>query len=174
MPLKLNVGLSKKIGLPDYGSLGATCLVEVELPAGLLDDGCDQFHEPVRRLYASCGQAVEDELARHGQDGDDDARRPGASAAHYNGESIKNPARGSRRTGSATHHASAKQLDYAAQLAGRIRGLGERRLESLSQRMFGKSVADLSSLDASGLIDALKAIKAGEIDVGQALNGAAA
>ena len=31
MPLKLTVGLSRKVGLPNYGSLGATCGLEVEL-----------------------------------------------------------------------------------------------------------------------------------------------
>jgi hypothetical protein len=174
MPLKLNVGLSKKIGLPDYGSLGATCHVEVELPAGLLGDGLDQFHERVRRIYAACRQAVEDELAWQRQDGDAAARRPGASAARGNGDATKTRASGSRPTGSATHHASAKQLEYAAQLAGQIRGLGDRWLETLSRRMYSKPVAGLSSLDASGLIDALKAIKAGQIDLNQALSGAAA
>jgi hypothetical protein len=29
--LKLSVSTSKKIGLPDYGSLGASCGVELEL-----------------------------------------------------------------------------------------------------------------------------------------------
>ena len=39
MPMKLNVGVSRKVGLPDYGSVGASCNLELELDAGLLDAG---------------------------------------------------------------------------------------------------------------------------------------
>ena len=36
MSLKLNVGICKKIAQPDFGSLGASCHVEVELDPSLI------------------------------------------------------------------------------------------------------------------------------------------
>ena len=64
MPVKLNVGVSRKVGLPDYGSVGATCNVEVELDGSLLKGDLDAFHAQVRHAYGAARQAVHDELAR--------------------------------------------------------------------------------------------------------------
>ena len=139
MPLKLNVGLSTKIGLPDYGSVGATCAVELEVESSLLQGDLDAFHRQVRSAYAACRQAVQDELARH---------QPGSAAG-----------------------ASEKQHTYLRQLAGQIKGLGVRKLDTVALRMFGKPAAAISSFQASSLIDTLKAIKAGEIDLEGVLNG---
>jgi hypothetical protein len=62
--LKLNVGVSRKAGLPEYGSVGASCNLEVELDAGLLEHDLDAFHARVRGVYVAAHQAVHDELAR--------------------------------------------------------------------------------------------------------------
>src|SRR5687768_15882799 len=65
MPLTVNVGLSKKIGLPDYGSLGASCYVEYEADASLLNTDLEGFHRQVKNAFIACKHAVQDELHRH-------------------------------------------------------------------------------------------------------------
>ena len=72
MPLKLNVGISKTIGLPDYGSLGSTCHIEVEVDGRLIFDDLDGFHQKVRQAYVACAQAVNDELVTFGADAEAD------------------------------------------------------------------------------------------------------
>ena len=64
MPMKLNVGVSRKLGLPNYGSVGASCNLELELDATLLERDLDAFHTKIRGAYAAAHRAVHDELAR--------------------------------------------------------------------------------------------------------------
>jgi len=154
MALVVNVGISKKVGLPDYGSLGASCNVQFECEWGTLHSDPAAFHQQVRNAYVAVSKSVNEELARH-QNGT--GASPTAPTPASNG-----------RNG---HGASEKQLSYARQLAGQIDGLGIRQLDSLVQRMFGKPVAGLTSLDASGLIDVLKDMKVGKLDVNAAING---
>ena len=169
MPLKLNLGICKKIGQPEYGSLGASCNVEIELDQSLIFDDLDAFQERVMHAYTACREAVAEELAR---------QQHGTTSEHAANNRAASPAPSSRPTngqsnGHSSHLASQKQLDYARQLAGQIHGLGARRLETLANKMFGKPLGELSSLDASGLIDSLKEVKAGKIDLAAALGGAA-
>lgn len=174
MPLKLNVGLSKKIGLPQYGSLGATCHVEIELDRSLLDGDHDRFQQFVRQSYAACATAVNDELARqqagvnvNGSRG----RQPGdemPESLPHPAVAAANPAEGQE------NRISQKQRNYARQLAGQIQGIGLRRLDQVVERMFVKPLEALTSLEASSLIDTLKAVKAGSIPLEKLLPEAAA
>src|SRR3954454_24122483 len=81
MPMKLNVGVSRKVGLPDYGSVGASCNLELELESSLLDRDLDAFHAKIRCAYVAAHQAVHDELARlRGPNGEPHDGPPARSA----------------------------------------------------------------------------------------------
>lgn len=169
MPLTLQVGLSKKIGQPNYGSLGASCNLGIELDQTLLATDVDYLQTRIRLAFAACRQAVQEELVRRPEQANlhrgavleraeqNDGCRPPEGAA--NSESLPLP------QVDLPQQASRKQLEYAAQLSRKIHGLGLRRLEVLSTQMFSKAVAELNHAEASRLIDLLKEIKEGRADL---------
>ena len=63
MSVKLNIGLSRKVGESNYGSRGASINLEVELDNGVLNDP-GQLRDRVSDLYALARQSVDEELQR--------------------------------------------------------------------------------------------------------------
>lgn len=177
MPMSINVGSSKKIGLPGFGSVGATCNVTFEADHNLLDRNLEEFHQRVKHAFAACRLAVQGQLARE------------TNATANNGGAVRKPAKAVTGNGAATsrpirtgngdcndngHRISNKQLSFIRKLSGQIEGLGICRLDVIASKMFSKPLADLSILDGSGLIEVLQNVKAGKIDLDKVLSGGAA
>jgi len=163
MPLKLIAGVSKKLGLPGYSSVGAICHVELELDSGLIAAAPEAFRAHVRAVYAQCAESVDEELARH------QAPRQAAGPAteilangHANGDghASGNGQPPSRGNGKARSRPSARQLAYVEELAGRV-GLDAEQIEGLCQRLFKKALGEISGGEASGLIRALQEMREG-------------
>ena len=64
MAVKLSVGLQKKLGLPGYSSIGASCHVEFEVDHSMIETNLDGFHGKVHAVFAACQHAVNEQLAR--------------------------------------------------------------------------------------------------------------
>ena len=192
MPLKTNVGVSRKVSDNQYGSRGASVNLEVELDSALIQEP-QRFLDRIRQVFRLAQQAIDEELNRqqgngtanhatnaagngqgtqtsHNGNGNGHAATNG-NGHQTNGNGQATNGNGNRQTGNI---ASEKQLNFAKQLAKGIPNLGVRKLETLVQKMCGKPLAALTTLDASGLIDTLKSIKAGEIDLNSVLEGNAA
>ena len=157
MPLKLNVGVSKKVGLPDYGSAGATCNIEMELDTHLLENDLAGFHQQVRSTYVAAQQAVHDELARlQGQPAPPPAETRNGTPdrpAHHNGHAAPSTRPAGSRTRS-PRPATANQVRAIAAIARRLGA----DLEGLLREEFAVERAeDLTMSEASRLIDDLKA-----------------
>ncbi|PHS11663.1 MAG: hypothetical protein COA78_09110 [Blastopirellula sp.] len=141
MPLKLNVGLSRKIGQPNYGSLGASCHLEMELESSLLRDDLNAFQHHVRKAFATCRQAVADELS--------EPQSPELSNGneHHNGSS-------NRILKTNTRLATASQVRAIHAIAN------QHRIDLTSElhsRFNVNRPDELAIAQASELIDALKA-----------------
>ena len=164
MPLRLNVGVSRKVGLPDYGSVGASCNLELELPQDLLERDLEGFHARVRDAYVATHQAVHDELARlhagaqagppeHPRDDPRPDDRATRDRPETNGRRADPPRGGGDRRPSA-RAATAKQVAALVALARRAGA----DLEGLLHHQCGVArPEELTLAQASRVIDLLKA-----------------
>src|SRR5450631_3645439 len=61
MPLKLNIGASKKVADQHYGSRGASVNLEIELDASLVTEPA-KLQEKIRHLFGLVRQSLAEEL----------------------------------------------------------------------------------------------------------------
>jgi hypothetical protein len=185
--LKLNIGFNRKIGEANFSSRGASVNLEIEVESGVVREP-DKLQAKIDYLFKLAKASVDAQLngtsppqqpqpdannnGNNGSNGNGTHANANASQinGNGNGNGHSSVANGNGSGNGNGHHASEKQLNFANQLAKGIRGLGVRRLESLTGRMFGKPLAGLTSLDASSLIDTLKAIKEGRVSLDAALS----
>ena len=146
MPVKLNIGLSRKVGEANFGSRGASVNLEVELDSGIISDQ-QRFQERVRALYAQARQSINAELDLPSEPPAIEqplAQRNGHAPAH-NGNGSQSRQEG----GSATQ--SQVRAIFAIARRNRVDP------KDLVLERFGlERPEDLSIRDASTLIDDLK------------------
>ena len=166
MTIKINVGVNKKIGLPDYGSAGSHCNIEIEMENSVLND-VEQFSQRVHDACELARMSVEQELAHH---------RPGANSSpprqepaqrqEYRQQEYRNDhSRSDNNSGGNRYIASAKQQSFIASLLKGVKGLDWKTLDKYCNSKWGNNTSQLSPKQASELIDDLKAAKEGRKEI---------
>ena len=133
--LKLNVGLSRKIGEANFGSRGASVHLELELDGGLVHDP-DRLSDRIRHLFQLARASVDEELSRNGQQDPRSDSRPESPRRAGNGRpATQSQVRALRAI------AARQKIDLAAELR---------------RRFDVERPQDLDLSQASELIDAIK------------------
>jgi hypothetical protein len=149
MPLKLNVGLARKLGEANYGSRGASINLELELDSSLVSEPA-KLQERIRQLFGLVKSSLVEEL--------NGGHAPASQRANDSdaGSPSKNNSPAGRASGQrGTPPRSATQSQVKAIFAiARSQGLD---LAALLQERFQVSRPDaLTIQEASQLIDHLK------------------
>ena len=146
MAAKLSVGLQKKLGLPGYSSIGASCHVEFEVETSLMESNLEGFHKKVHSAYTACHQAINEQLARYQSTppNHNDPSRP-----QLNGQTNPNPQQVRQESSRATRN----QIRSIFAIA---RNQGLDPLQIVRTRFNLDLAEDLTIREASSLIDELK------------------
>lgn len=157
MATKINVGVNKKVGLPDYGSAGAHCELEIEVDHSILNDP-HEFQKRIRYAYELARESVEMELREISKT---KKENPSDNFSQQQ-EHIERPEKPVSHGSNARALATPKQMEFIGRLSRGIKGLNTTRLDQYCQRTFGKAYAQISTHEASRLIDLLKEARAGK------------
>ena len=141
MATKAIVGLTKKIGQPDFGSIGASCQIEIELEG--VEPTDPRIAERIQQAYATCRRAIQAEL-----DAFDSGQAAPARVDHSQNS------RAAPQRGGSDRNATAAQVNVInvitkkmkLDLAGFLQGqYGTSRPEELDIRQASKVVDELKS-----------------------------
>ena len=180
MAVKLSVGLQKKVGQPDFGSLGASCNVEFEIDQGLLEHDLSGFHQKVAETFAACRDAVHAQLGQPQEIPDHSARNGNSADTTRHAQHARHTQHSSFGTGSGSSSGIGIGSDHQNG-NGRIHGSGvasatqsqvraifaiarRNRVDPsqvVRERFQVTRPEDLSIREASSLIDELKQAASG-------------
>ena len=147
MPVKINVGVAKKVGQPNFGSAGANCNVEFEIDGGYDNGSTEKFQNAVRRAYAACREAVESELTEQEEESKPQLEGSKQSRTTNRTATQSNPV-------TQTRGATASQV-RAIYAISNHNGIS---LEAVLSEFNVSRPDDLSVRDASNVIDQLKSL----------------
>lgn len=152
MTMKITVGLSRKIGQPHFGSLGASCQLDLELDPQTLRGQPQWAEMKIREAFTLCRQSIDAELAQHAQP---DLQTHHSSPA-LNGPShwAQEPSTGSSHNSSGPRPATPAQVKAIHTIASKT---GVTLASELSRRFGVAHPQQLSLRQASEMIDYLKA-----------------
>tara|TARA_R110002072_G_scaffold289831_2_gene457083 strand:+ start:12851 stop:13354 length:504 start_codon:yes stop_codon:yes gene_type:complete len=164
--MKLNVGLSRKVGEPNYGSRGASVNLELELDNSLVEQP-ERLRDRIRQLYQLAKASVDEELngtsqqpAVNNNNGDHNNGHGGGLEQYRVTNHSSGGGNGQRQAanGQSPRQATSSQVKAIHAIAGRNR-IDVGRL--VQDRFNVPRPDDLSISDASTLIDELKSAQAG-------------
>ena len=148
MPLKLNIGASRKVADQHYGSRGASVNLEIELDTSLVKEPA-KLQEKIRYLFSLARQSLAEEL-----NGKSNPPNPTNDNGHANGNGNGTPPRGGGQ-----RQATQSQVKAIHAIAR------NRRIDVaqfLNERFHVSRPDDLTIKEASKAIDELKAETNGE------------
>jgi hypothetical protein len=146
MAVTINVGFSRKVGEPNYGSRGASLHLELEIDRSSLDEP-EGFQSQIEGLFERAREAVDRELQRDASPSSEShgsSERPSDQESHNGCRQAPRPA-------------TPNQI-RAIHTIARHRGVD---LSPLLDASFGgKGAEELSIVEASLLIDQLQSLPA--------------